>query len=172
VNSESRLAITLAQGLSRAERMDFTIQKSAELGVQRLVPLLTERSVVRVKDERLSRRMEHWRKIIIGACEQSGRLRLPELREPKLFAEWIRQPGLGSKLMLDPTASRSLATIMGTDPEIVLLVGGEGGFCQREREQAKAAGFIAVHLGPRVLRTETAALVAVSLLQSRFGDLT
>lgn len=172
VSRESPLAITLAQALSRAERMDFTIQKSVELGVRRLVPLLTERGVVRFKDERRPRRMEHWSKIIIGACEQSGRLRLPELQEPKPFAEWITQPGFGSKLMLDPDASLSLASITSGEPEIVLLVGGEGGFCQRERDQAKAAGFIGVHLGPRVLRTETAALVAVSLLQSRFGDLT
>ncbi|MGH8615131.1 MAG: 16S rRNA (uracil(1498)-N(3))-methyltransferase [Gammaproteobacteria bacterium] len=171
VSSESPLAITLAQALARAERMDFTIQKSVELGVQRLVPLLTERSVVRFPDERRSRRMEHWRKIIIGACEQSGRLRLPELQEPKPFAEWITQLGLGSKLMLDPGAGLSLASITSAQPEIVLLVGGEGGFCQREKELAKAAGFIGAHLGPRVLRTETAALVAVSLLQSRFGDL-
>ncbi len=171
VSSESPLTITLALALSRAERMDFTIQKSVELGVQRLVPLLTERSVVRFKDERRSRRMEHWSKIIIGACEQSGRFRLPELQEPKPFAEWIGQPGLGSKLMLDPGASLPLATIASAELEISLLVGGEGGFCQRERDQAKAAGFIGVHLGPRVLRTETAALVALSLLQGRFGDL-
>lgn len=172
LNSESPLAITLAQALSRAERMDFTIQKSVELGVQRLIPLLTERSVVRFNDERRSRRMEHWSKIVIAACEQSGRLRLPELREPLPFAEWITQPGFGSKLMLDPGANLSLATITRTEPEILLLVGGEGGFCQEERDQARAAGFIGVHLGPRVLRTETAALVAVSVLQSRFGDLT
>lgn len=168
---ESPLAITLAQALARAERMDFTIQKSVELGVRRLVPLLTERSVVRLSLEIASRRMEHWRRIIIGACEQSGRVYLPELQAPRSFAAWIAQPLSGSKLLLDPGASQALANIAGVGSEVLLLVGGEGGFSERERDAAQAAGFLAVHLGPRVLRTETAALMALSILQSRFGDL-
>ncbi len=168
---ESPLAITLAQALARAERMDFTIQKSVELGVRRLVPLLTERTGVRFKDERESRRMEHWSRIIIGACEQSGRVRLPELQEPTPFAQWIAQPLSGSKLVLDPRAAQSLASSGQPQSEFVLLIGSEGGLSERERDQARAAGFVGVHLGPRVLRTETAALVALSILQSRFGDL-
>lgn len=169
-DNTSPLRITLAQGISKGERMDFTIQKAVELGVQRIVPLDTERSVVRLKGERLERKHQHWQGIIISACEQSGRDVLPELLPSRDLNQWLGDEAEGVRLLLDPYAERGISELTpGT--EITLLIGPEGGLSEQERQAAQDAGYQGVRLGPRVLRTETAALAAVAILQSHWGDL-
>lgn len=172
-HSESPLQITLAQGISRGVRMDFTLQKAVELGVTEIVPVLTERSVVRLDAHLAARKQQHWQQLVIGACEQSGRVRVPEVRAPLPLGEFFSGPPRpGLNLLLDSTANTVLNGLRAPQVhQILLLVGPEGGLNAAETSAAQRAGFTAVRLGPRVLRTETAALVALSLLQSRWGDL-
>jgi 16S rRNA (uracil1498-N3)-methyltransferase len=169
---ESPLKILLAQGISRGDRMDYTLQKAVELGVTAILPLFTERGVIDLKDKRLAKRMQHWQKIIIGACEQSGRNQLPPVLEPMALATWLTNncPG-GLKLVLDPRADQRLRTITPATQEMTLLIGPEGGLTQNELQLAEAKDFMGVQLGPRILRTETAAVAALSALQVRWGDL-
>lgn len=170
VEVESPLELTLAQGISRGERMDFTIQKAVELGVQRIVPLQTERSVVNLKGERRDKKLEHWRGVIISACEQCGRNALPELLPMQSLSSWLERPLQGSGLLLDHRAESTVGSLSRPDA-LTLLIGPEGGLSEGERHEARTAGYAGLRLGPRVLRTETAALAALSALQSRWGDL-
>ena len=166
---ESPLQVTLGLGISRGDRMDLSVQKSVELGVNTLTPLLTERCVVQLKGEKKQPRLEHWQKIVQHAAEQSGRTTLPQLLEINDLHIWIdKQQGL--KVFLDPYADTSLSNIQPEDMRVTLLSGPEGGFTDQEREMAKAAGFIPVRLGHRILRTETAALAALSAVQMLWGD--
>ncbi|MGE0080481.1 MAG: 16S rRNA (uracil(1498)-N(3))-methyltransferase [Thiohalomonadaceae bacterium] len=167
---ESPLAITLVQAVSRGERMDYTIQKAVELGVTRIVPVLSTRSVVSLDEERRGRRMEHWRKIIIGACEQCGRNRLPELLDVRPLDAWLRHAPDGLGLVLDHRAEHTLGELAASQA-VTLLIGPEGGLAAEEVAAARAAGYRGLRLGPRVLRTETAAVTALSVLQARWGDL-
>lgn len=168
--AESPLELTLLQSISRGERMDFTLQKAVELGVTHIVPVFSTRSVVNLEGDRLERRHEHWLKIIVGACEQSGRNRLPHLAPASDLPQALASAPEGLRLVLDPVGAEALSDQPGARA-ITLLVGPEGGLDERELEQARAAGFRGLRLGPRVLRTETAALVALSVLQARWGDL-
>ncbi len=168
---ESPLTITLAQGVSKGERMDYTIQKAVELGVTRIIPLNTERSVVNLKGERLQKKLEHWRGVITSACEQCGRNTLPELLPLLSLHEWLQQPLNGTGLLLDHRAESGVSELQLAGHVCTLLVGPEGGLAEREREAAVAAGYQGMRLGPRVLRTETAALTAMAAIQSRWGDL-
>ncbi len=170
ISRESPLELTLAQGISRGERMDYTLQKAVELGVARLVPLSTERSAVRLDEARAAKRTEHWAGIVRHACEQSGRTRLPALAPPTRVEAYATAEAADMKLLLDPAATTPLAALPSA-PSIALAIGPEGGFAANERAVLAAAGFRAVRLGPRILRTETAALVALSILQAKFGDL-
>jgi len=170
VEVESTLRLTLAQGISKGERMDFTIQKAVELGVQRIVPLQTERSVVNLKGERRDKKLEHWRGVIISACEQCGRNTLPELLPMQSLSAWLETPLQGTGLLLDHRADSTIDSLSRPDA-VTLLIGPEGGLSEGERQEARAAGYTGLRLGPRVLRTETAALAALSALQSRWGDL-
>ncbi|MGM0594362.1 MAG: 16S rRNA (uracil(1498)-N(3))-methyltransferase [Pseudomonadota bacterium] len=167
---ESPLRLTLAQGVSKGDRMDFTIQKAVELGVSRIVPLSTERSVVNLKGERLEKKLAHWRGVIVSACEQCGRNSLPELLPLQRFGDWLGESEDDVRLLLDHRAEQSVSSVTMTGAA-TLLIGPEGGISAQERERAYAAGYQGLRLGPRVLRTETAALTALSVLQSRFGDL-
>lgn len=167
---ESPLRITLAQGISRGERMDYTLQKAVELGVSAIVPLLTEHCMVELKGDRLEKRLEHWRGVIVGACEQCGRNRLPQLLPVMTLSAWLDKPVEGKRLLLDHRAKGSINTLDATS-SFTLLIGPEGGLSPSEQQQAFASGYQGIRLGPRVLRTETAALVALSALQARFGDL-
>lgn len=167
---ESPLNITLAQGVSKGERMDYTIQKAVELGVTRIAPLSTERSVVNLKGERLEKKLAHWQGVIVSACEQCGRNRLPELLPWQSLDEWLQKGLQGSGLLLDHRATSSVDSLNTTDA-ITLLIGPEGGLAEEERQRAYAVGYQGLRLGPRVLRTETAALTALAALQSRWGDL-
>lgn len=171
VERESPLQVTLAQGVSRGERMDFVVQKATELGVARILPVLTARSVVRLEGAQAARRAAHWRAIAIAACEQSGRNRLPQVAEPLTFAQLLAEPAAGARLLLSAAGTQGLRSVPPPGGAVLLLIGPEGGLSGEEEAGALAAGFTAVRLGPRVLRTETAALAALALLQHAFGDL-
>ena len=175
IERESPFPLTLAQGVSRGERMDLVVQKATELGVSRLVPVLTERSVVRLDEQQSDRKSSHWRAIAIAACEQCGRNRLPEVALPAPLRELLREPVGGSvRLLLSPAAARRIEDVPRPESGasgVTVLIGPEGGLSEEEHAQALAAGFVAVNLGPRVLRTETAAIAALTLLQREFGDL-
>jgi len=171
VHRESHLQVELAQGISRGERMDWTIQKSVELGVSIISPIFTERCEVKLEKDRLQRRIEHWQKIIISACEQSGRVRVPQLNHPITLEEWLGQDRDDLKLVCAPHAESSLSQLPTSISSVALLIGSEGGLAPDEIQHAKDAGFIALGLGPRILRTETAALAALTIAQAKWGDL-
>ncbi len=168
---ESALRITLAQGVSRGERMDWVVQKATELGVAAVVPLLTERSVVKLDAGQARKKHEHWRAIVIGACEQSGRNQLPALSAPLALGQWLEEAQReGTRIVLDPGAKSGLRSI-DPAPAVTLLIGPEGGLAPAERGLAAQAGYRPMRLGPRILRTETATVAAISALQTLFGDL-
>lgn len=169
---ESPLSLTLAQGVSRGERMDWVVQKATELGVTRIIPVLTERTVVKLDAKQTERKLLHWQGIATAACEQSGRDRIPTLEAPLTLAEFLS--GVDRRatcVMLSPAASLRVADLPRPQAGILVLIGPEGGLAEAEQRSALAAGFAAVRLGPRVLRTETAAVAALTLLQYQFGDL-
>ncbi len=172
-SAESPLAVTLLQGISRGERMDYVIQKATEVGVTRIVPVRTEFSVVRLDEKRAAKRLLHWRSVAASACEQCGRNRLPEIglpgSLPALLGDFRQHAG--TKLILRPDADETLGSAKIDDNEVTVLIGPEGGFSDTEYENAEAAGFSAVRCGPRILRTETAAVAALAALQALYGDL-
>jgi len=180
---ESPLQLRLVQGISRGERMDYTLQKAVELGVTDIVPVTTERTVLRLAGERAERRLAHWRGVVLAACEQSGRTRVPPLAEPSGLADYLSNhltdyqagPGGegagGTSLLLDPGAAQTLTGLAQLAQPVSVLIGPEGGLSAAERQLALAAGFRPVRMGPRVLRTETAAVVALALLQGLAGDI-
>lgn len=170
---ETPLPIRLAQGVSRGERMDYTLQKAVELGVAAIQPVVTERSVAALTGERWPRRRQHWQGIVIAACEQCERNRLPDLLEPLPLADWLATTGAlpDLKLLLDPSATAGLGDLSPPSGGVTLLIGPEGGLSDREIELARSAGFVGVRLGPRILRTETAGVAALAALQVLWGDL-
>jgi 16S rRNA (uracil1498-N3)-methyltransferase len=168
---ESPLHLTLLQGVARGERMDFIVQKSTELGVQRIVPLSCEFSVVRLDAANRQRRAVHWRAVAIAACEQCGRNLIPEVEPIGDIAEACATSNAELRLMLLPQAPDSLAALAAGARNAVLLVGPEGGLSGREQLLAQRCGFRACRLGPRILRTETAPLAALTVLQALAGDL-
>lgn len=168
---ESPLDIHLGQVLSRGEKMEFTIQKSIELGVNTITPLISERCGVKLDKERLEKKLSQWQKIVIAACEQCGRNRIPDIRPVMTLAEWLSEDSDALKLNLHPRASQSINRLTLPNNKVRLLIGPEGGLSVAEIEQAAANNFTDILLGPRVLRTETTALTAITALQVRFGDL-
>jgi len=169
---ESPLRITLVQGISRGERMDWTLQKATELGVIGVAPVLTSRSVVRLDEKQAAKKHAHWRAIVIGACEQCGRSRIPTVGMPVQLRDHfanVRKDGM--RLVLSPSAPASLAGIASLPSKVDLLIGPEGGLDDDEISAAQKAGFMPVRLGPRVLRTETAGVAALTVLQALWGDL-
>lgn len=173
-DSESPLRLHLAQGISRGDKMDLTLQKAVELGVQEITPLFTERCGVKLNAERLQKKQQHWQKVIISACEQCGRNRLPKLNPPTQFNAFFEKllaenNALDTLLLLDPHQGQSIRTLRQND-EFTLLIGPEGGLSDPELEFARQKGATAIQLGPRILRTETAGLAAISSLQATFGD--
>lgn len=165
---ESGLAIELVQGMSRGEKMDLVIQKAVELGVAAIRPVITQRSEVR-PDASAARRVARWHEIMIGACEQSGRTRLPEIHAPVALAEL--ETGASTRLALDPEARSGLADFAPSGDGIAIAVGPEGGFGEEDLDLLRARGFKCVRFGPRVLRTETAGIAAVAALQVLYGDM-
>lgn len=173
-DTESPLKAHLVQGISRGERMDFVVQKATELGVKRVSPVLTDYGVVKLDAERTNRRCDHWRKIAASACEQSGRIRPPLIDAPLPLKTWFasKTKDADIDLILKPGADTPITSLAAPGTKVCLLVGPEGGFSDSEHETAATAGFNAVSLGPRILRTETAALAALAVVQSLWGDLT
>lgn len=171
-NTESPLELYLAQGISRGEKMDYTIQKAVELGVKKIIPLFTERCNIKLDDERKEKRIQHWRSIVVGACEQSGRNIVPEILTPQSLNTWLKNVDADWKFVLAPHADRKLSEInFEKHSRIVLLIGPEGGLSDSEIQQAVQSGFMPLNLGPRILRTETAAVAAISVLQCVAGDM-
>jgi 16S rRNA (uracil1498-N3)-methyltransferase len=172
--AESPLALTLVQGIARSERMDLVVQKATELGVTAIQPVLTTRGVVKLDAAKRAKKLAHWRGIAIAACEQCGRARLPAVAEPLALAQWLLQPAPAGTLclLLAPDAERSLVGTAAGVRTARLLVGPEGGLEESERDAALAVGYLSCRLGPRVLRSETAAVAALTVLQSVAGDLT
>jgi 16S rRNA (uracil1498-N3)-methyltransferase len=169
-SKESALKVHLVQSISKGERMDFTLQKSVELGVAEITPVFSERTEVRVKGERIDSKMTHWRKVIIAACEQCGRNRLPRLNTPMFLLEWLRTHPVSLGVIADPNATTTLHHL-DIPNAVTLMVGPEGGFTLTEMHEAIQHQFIPIKMGPRILRTETAALAMMTLLQFRGGDL-
>ena len=168
---ESPLRITLVQALVAAERMDYAIQKAVELGVAGIAPVVCARSVVRLEAARAQRRLDHWRQIIIASCEQCGRTRLPGVAPLAELHGRLRRPSEASlRLLPDPRAGTSLAALDSPSGAIELLVGPEGGLTPDEETAALAAGFRAVRLGPRILRTETAGPAMLAAMNALWGD--
>ena len=171
--TEPGLKIHLVQGISRGERMDFVVQKATELGVKRITPVLSEYGVVKLDSARAEKRREHWQGVASSACEQSGRTRPPLVDAPTSLNAWFgsRTDKADTDLILRPGATTALASLAAPITKVCLLIGPEGGFSNKEYEDASVAGFSAVSLGPRVMRTETAALAAIAVAQSLWGDL-
>ncbi len=168
---ESPLRITLAQCVSGAQKMDWTIEKAVELGVAAIQPLLSARSIVRLDAARARRRDEHWQRLIVAACMQCGRDRLPTLEPAIGLNDWLaRRDPRHSAITLSPDARTTLSRLEPPGDSVDLLVGPESGLDADELRAAAGAGFTAVSMGPRVLRTETAGLAAIAVLQARFGD--
>jgi len=165
---ESSLAIELLPGIGRGEKMDWVIQKSTELGVAAIRPLVSERSEVRLDGDQ-TRRMRRWREIIVGACEQCGRTILPQIHAP-VPVEQVR-PDAATRLVLEPSAESDLAGFPPADGTVALAAGPEGGFGDRDLAKLDTFGFRRVRFGPRILRTETASVAAVTALQVLYGDL-
>ncbi|MDR2877274.1 MAG: 16S rRNA (uracil(1498)-N(3))-methyltransferase [Chromatiales bacterium] len=170
---ESPLPITLAQGISRGERMDLTLQKSVELGVAAIAPVVTSFCQVKLDGERMERRHQHWEGVITAACEQCGRTRLPLLHEKQSLMEWLAQHAEEGmlRIVLDHRATQGLSSLSKRPRAVILLVGPEGGLEESEIDAARQAGYLPLSLGPRVLRTETAGLTALAALQTLWGDL-
>lgn len=173
VDRESKLHITLAQGVARGEKMDWILQKATELGVARVVPLVTERTEVKLDEERAERRVAHWRSVVAGACEQSGRTRVPEIEMPVRLDRWLGDLGddAALRLALLPEGDAGLREFAQMDDGVVLCVGPEGGFSENDVGLLKHARFHGLRLGPRILRTETAGIAAMAALQALAGDL-
>ena len=171
-NTESPLYIHLGIAVSRGERMDWVMQKCTELGVTEITPLLTDRIEVKLSQERWQKRYQHWQGVLIHACEQSGRSVLPQLHQFQPLNDWLSNTTTDVAFVLDPLANDGLATIKTVPKSVSLLVGPEGGLADIEIDQAKESQFLPLSLGPRILRTETAPVAAISIMQSRWGDLT
>lgn len=170
-NSESPLNLHLGQVISRGDRMDFTIQKSVELGVNTITPLFSERCGVKLSGERLEKKIQQWQKIVISACEQSGRSVVPIVRPAMQLADWCAEASDAVKLNLHPRASHGVNGLSLPNNRVRLVIGPEGGLSAPEIAMTEEHQFTDVLLGPRVLRTETAALTTISALQLKFGDI-
>lgn len=182
VNNESPLNITLLLGISAGDRMDIGIQKAVELGVNKIVPLKTERSVVKLDEEKAKKRVEHWQNVVIAACEQSGRAQIPPVLAPESLSTWLQAntnaPSSGAdllnvqatRILLNPIGAKKLSEISKPTGEIQLLIGAEGGLSDKEVTLAISHGFQSMVLGARILRTETAPLAAIAAMQTIWGD--
>ena len=170
-DNESPLNITLVQAVSSAERMDFTLQKSVELGVAEIRPVISERCVVRLSGERAEKRVARWQEIVVSACEQSGRNIVPKVLPLTTYAQALQQlPQETTKLLMSLNRAQKLSDVRLQSGKVVFMVGPEGGWTEKEEQQAFDAGFQSVTLGKRVLRTETASLAAIAAMQTLWGD--
>ncbi|RLA05690.1 MAG: 16S rRNA (uracil(1498)-N(3))-methyltransferase [Gammaproteobacteria bacterium] len=168
--NESPLEITLLQGISRGERMDYALQKAVELGVTRIIPVETERCNVQLSGDRKAKRWSHWQGVMISACEQCGRNLLPDLSKVVGLEDALQQREISVGLVLDPLAGKGLMEI-NKNEKFTLLIGPEGGLTEDELTKTEAAGFERVRFGPRTLRTETASVAVLAIIQALWGDL-
>lgn len=172
IDNESPLNIKLLQGISSGDRMDVTIQKAVELGVTEIFPISAERSVIKLNAERAEKRVEHWQSVAIAACEQSGRAVVPQVHTPQTLAQWLSQHPIGQDLniLLNPVGAKKLAQLPKPSGNIHVLIGPEGGLSANEITLASKHHFQSIVLGPRILRTETAALTVIASMQTIWGD--
>ena len=171
IERESPLAVTLVQAVSSRDRMDVTLQKAVELGVARILPVMSQCSVVRLSGERADQRVLHWQQVVIAACEQCGRNRVPPVEALIPLANFLQRPAPDAgRWMLSPQAEQALRALEKPQAAVELLVGPEGGLSDEEERAAVDAGFMPVRLGPRILRTETAAPALLAALQALWGD--
>ena len=171
IANESALDITLVQGISRGERMDYSLQKATELGVKCVQPIISSRVGVRLRKDKVAKRLAHWQGVVISACDQSGRAIGPEVREPVSLAAWLSAADRSIRLALDPSANQKLSSVTLNGNAVSILVGPEGGLSDAEMAEVRAQAVTAVSIGPRVLRTETAGPAAIAVLQAIAGDL-
>ena len=173
VNHESPLTITLAQGLAASDKMDWIIQKAVELGIQSIQPLFTERSIVKLDRERADKKLEHWRTVALAACEQTGRSAIPKILSPLPLSQWLSDQEKQTetlRLILTPVKAQNIKNLNRKPSSIIFMVGTEGGFSEKEMALASHRAFIPVNFGERILRTETASIVALSIMQNLWGD--
>ncbi|MFS2026279.1 16S rRNA (uracil(1498)-N(3))-methyltransferase [Massilia sp. GER05] len=173
VDVELPFRVTLAQGLPEGSKMDWIVEKAVELGAAGIIPLAAQRSVVRLSGDRADKRLAHWQGVVVSASEQCGRNRLADVAPVQDANRWLATPATGTRILLSPRADASLAQwVRATPPQdVTLLVGPEGGFTDQEEETARAAGALALSMGPRVLRTETAGLAALAILAAGWGGI-
>jgi 16S rRNA (uracil1498-N3)-methyltransferase len=173
IDVELPFHVTLAQGLPEGSKMDWIVEKAVELGVAAIQPLAAQRSVVRLSGERADKRLAHWQAVVVSASEQCGRNRLADVAPVQDVNRWLAEPGAGTRILLSPRADASLAqwTRTTAPQDVTLLVGPEGGFTEQEDDAARAAGALALSMGPRVLRTETAGLAALAILAAGWGGI-
>jgi 16S rRNA (uracil1498-N3)-methyltransferase len=172
IENESPLRITLMQGIARGEKMDWILQKATELGVAALLPVSSDRSEVKLDGDRAEKRLVHWRSVVVAACEQSWRARVPQVDAVRTLADAVGTlPEGDMRLLLDPDATGTIAGLPSPASGVVLAIGPEGGWSQRDRATLEGAAFAGVRLGPRILRTETAGIAAIAALQAHYGDL-
>jgi len=169
-DTESPLSITLVQGISRGERMDFTLQKATELGVNRIIPVFSQRCTVNLKGERLTKRLQHWQGVVNSACEQSGRNIIPQVEAAQELEAYLELENGQCRIFLDPEATQTLNSISPAPASATILIGPEGGFDSQERQKIYTKNYQGIQLGPRVLRTETAAIATISAMQILWGD--
>jgi len=175
VANESNLKVTLLQALISNEKMDLIIQKTTELGISEIQPIVCQRGIVKIKNDKIEKRLLHWKQVSIGACEQCGRAKIPVINEPENITKYLEKIIMSDKslkIILSPTAIKSLNEISySIDQNIKVLIGPEGGFSKKELELATKKNFLPIKIGPRILRTETAPLSIMSILQYKYGDI-
>jgi 16S rRNA (uracil1498-N3)-methyltransferase len=173
VDVELPFRMTLAQGLPEGSKMDWIVEKAVELGAAGIVPLAAQRSVVRLSGDRADKRLAHWQAVVVSASEQCGRNRLADVAPVQDVNRWLAAPTTGTRILLSPRADASLAQWVRATPaqDVTLLVGPEGGLTDQEEDAARAAGALALSMGPRVLRTETAGLAALAILAAGWGGI-
>jgi len=175
VANESNLKVTLLQALISNEKMDLIIQKTTELGISEIQPIVCQRGIVKIKNDKIEKRLLHWKQVSIGACEQCGRAKIPVINKPENITKYLEKIIMSDKslkIILSPTAIKSLNEISySIDQNIKVLIGPEGGFSKKELELATKKNFLPIKIGPRILRTETAPLSIMSILQYKYGDI-
>ena len=175
IESESNLRVILLQALTSSEKMDLIIQKTTELGISEIQPIICERSIVKIKNDKIQKKILHWRQVSIAACEQCGRAKIPKIHEPEniiKYLEKITKSNNETKIILSPDATQSLNKVSpNIEQDIKVLIGPEGDFTKQELEFAIKKGFLSIKIGPRILRTETAPISILSILQYKYGDI-
>jgi 16S rRNA (uracil1498-N3)-methyltransferase len=174
IKNESNLRVILLQALTSSEKMDLVIQKTTELGISEIQPIVCERSIVKIKNEKLEKKLSHWRQVSIAACEQCGRAKIPTIHKPEniiKYLEKIAESDKDTKIILSPDATQSIDNIPKIKQDIKVLIGPEGDFTNQELDLSIQKGFTAIKMGPRILRTETVPITILSILQYKYGDI-